>query len=136
MNSDIEKTFVENFVIKIKRERSLFELGVNNKRGNFFNKLCHKYNEIIDSRNVLKIPEPNSNLSAISQLLLKHGAEKNCYVMSSFGEIDGLFFPLIEALEKCVGRGLPSIIICNPSRLAYFEAEQEVGPPPRFLLKK
>ena len=36
---------------------------------------------------------------------------------------------------KLVGMGMPSIVICIPGRLAYFEAEQVYGPPPRFLLK-
>jgi len=42
---------------------------------------------------------------------------------------------LSEALEQCVGRGMPNILICIPNQHAYFEAEQEVGPPPRFIIK-
>ena len=135
MNNEIEKIFIDSFVLKNRRERSLFELGSQNKRGSFFNKLCHRYNDLIDSKKTTKIPEPNSDSSVILKLLINQGAEKDCYIMSSFNEIDGLSLPLKEALDKCVGRGVPSIIICNPSKLAYFEAEQEIGPPPRLLLK-
>jgi hypothetical protein len=31
---------------------------------------------------------------------------------------------------------MPSIVSCIPGKLAYFEAEQENGPPPRFILKR
>jgi hypothetical protein len=54
--------------------------------------------------------------------------------MSSFDEFDQKTLPLREALEICVGRGLPSIVICKPNRLAYFESEQDSGPPQRLLL--
>lgn len=132
----MEKLFVNSFVLKNKKERSLFELSSNKKRSNFFYKLCHGYNEVFDPKNLKKISEPNSDASAIYKLLVKHGAGKNGYVMSSFDDLDRKTLPLLKALEQCVGRGLPSIVICASGKLAYFEAEQEAGPPPRFILKK
>jgi hypothetical protein len=51
-------------------------------------------------------------------------------------EIDGSKIPLSEALKKVVGYGMPSIVACTEGALAYFEAEQVIGPPPRFLLKR
>jgi hypothetical protein len=43
---------------------------------------------------------------------------------------------LTSALEVAVGEGFPSIISCVPGKLAYLEAEQSLGPPPRFILKR
>jgi hypothetical protein len=43
---------------------------------------------------------------------------------------------LTSALKVAVGEGFPSIISCIPGKLAYFEAEQGYGPPPRFMLKR
>lgn len=50
--------------------------------------------------------------------------------------IDGKDLPLMRVLEKAIGLGMPSIISCIPGKLAYFEAEQEVGSLPRFILKR
>ena len=66
----------------------------------------------------------------------KEGAKEECYVLSTCEELYAKTKSLSQALEECVGSGLPSIILCIPDKLAYFEAEQEIGPPPRFLLKK
>lgn len=52
------------------------------------------------------------------------------------GEYDGQFVPLADALDSLVGYGFPSILICIPNTLAYFEAEQSFGPPPRYLLRR
>ncbi len=132
----IEIEFVKTFVLRKKRERSIYELKSKKKRKDFFSNLCHRYNEVIDSRFMTKIETPNSSSSDICQILRKEGAGKNCYLLSYFEELDGRRMPLSQALDDCVGIGMPSIVICSPEKLAYFEAEQEAGPPPRFILKK
>jgi hypothetical protein len=82
------------------------------------------------------IPAPNSDYHDIlSYLRLKHAPEM-CYVISTIKDIDGQFIPLTDALKRAVGFGLPSIVICIPGKLAYFEAEQVVGLPPRYLLER
>jgi hypothetical protein len=57
-------------------------------------------------------------------------------VISTIAELDGQQVRLAEALEKVVGFGLPSIVICLPGILGYFEAEQENGQPPRYMLER
>jgi hypothetical protein len=136
IEKDIEKIFVETFVVKNKRDRSLFELNSKKKRKDFFSKLCHRYDQIIDSRYTTKLPSPNSSSEHIHQILKKYGAGKDCYLLSYFKDLDRKTMLLSEALEQRVGRGMPNIVICNPNKLAYFEAEQEVGSPPRFIIKK
>ncbi|OWR32794.1 hypothetical protein CDO73_01515 [Saccharibacillus sp. O23] len=64
-----------------------------------------------------------------------HGADAEGYCLSLNPEIDGQTLPLSEALQQAVGYGMPSIIICGKG-LAYFESEQEAGPPKRFVLKR
>lgn len=46
----VEETFINTFVQKACRERALFELGSEKKRGRFLNKLCHGYSGIFDNR--------------------------------------------------------------------------------------
>jgi hypothetical protein len=66
----------------------------------------------------------------------QNGAGDLCYSISWDEEIDGKELPLIKALEIAVGLGMPSLISCIPNKLVYFEAEQEVLPSPRFILKR
>jgi hypothetical protein len=129
----IEEEFVRAFVIKERRERTLFELASKKKRDNFFSKLCHNFDKILDERFMAAVQVPVFDEALL--LLKSHGAPSHCYVMS-FGELDGQKLLLFDALREAVGMGMPSIVICIPGRLAYFEAEQEYGPPPRFLLKQ
>lgn len=129
-----EQLFVAAFVEKKRQERSLFELNSKKRRGDFFNKLCHRYFEILDQRFMESISI--SNFEEILKILKREGAEEECYVLSSYEELDAKTKSLSQALEECVGKGLPSIILCIPDKLAYFEAEQEIGPLPRFLLKR
>ena len=131
-----EEIFVKTFILRKRKERSLFELGSRKKRPKFLNKLSHGYMDTLDGRFMESIPVPNSDPSDIFNLLRKHGAPDLCYAISSNDDLDGKEVPLIEALQIAVGYGLPSILLCIPDKLAYFEAEQEIGPPPRYLLKK
>ena len=129
-----EQLFAAVFVQKKRQERSLFELNSKKRRGDFFNKLCHRYFEILDQRFMESIS--TSNFEEILKILKREGAQEECYVLSTYEELDAKAKSLSQALEECEGRGLPGIILCVPDKLAYFEAEQEIGPPPRFLLKR
>ena len=129
----IEEEFVRAFVIKERRERTLFELASKKKRGNFFSKLCHNFDEILDERFMVGVQVSVSD-EALT-LLKSYGAPSGCYVMS-YGDPDGQNLLLCDALHEAVGMGMPSIVICISGRLAYFEAEQVYGSPPRFLLKR
>jgi hypothetical protein len=71
-----------------------------------------------------------------SFILSRLGASNDCYAMLWNHTIDGKHMSLSSALEVAVGKGSPSIISCIPGKLAYFEAEQVYGPPPRYILKR
>ena len=102
----------------------------------FFSKLCHRFELVLDGRFMQAIPTPNSRADDIQKLLESHGAPGRCYVMSYASELDAEERPLADALRDVVGMGMASVVVCIPARLAYFEAEQELGPPPRFILKR
>jgi hypothetical protein len=70
------------------------------------------------------------------QRLRKLGARKECHVISFKDSVDGKQMTLEDAIHATVGFGLPSILICIPDSLCYFEAEQERGAGPRYLLRK
>jgi hypothetical protein len=130
-----EEAFVNAFVQKDRRERALFELGSESKRGRFLNRLCHDYAGVFDTRYLRPIPEAADGGSVL-KLLRKSGAAGTCHVISCNEAVDGKPLPLEDAIRATVGFGLPSVLICAPDSLAYFEAEQEKGAPPSFLLVK
>ena len=136
MDRDQDADFIQAFVRRERRERAQVELLSPKRRGAFLNRLCHTYQNILDMRYLKSIPAPNSDYRALLRHLLQKQAPETCYVISTLAELDGQHIRLADALEKVVGLGLPSIIICLPGKLGYFEAEQEVGPPPRYMLER
>ncbi len=130
-----EELFVNAFVQKARRERVLFELGSGSKRGRFLNRLCHDFAGVFDARYLRPAPEAGGG-AMVLRLLRASGAAGVCHVISCDEAVDGKQLPLGEAVRATVGFGLPSVLVCAPASLAYFEAEQEKGAPPRFLLVK
>ncbi len=131
----IEEAFVTNFVQKSRRERAAFELGSESRRGRFLNRLCYDFAGVFDARYLQPLPVAEDGVS-LRKRLEKLGAKKTCHVVSCNDAVDGKEILLGDAIQAVMGYGLPSILICAPDSLAYFEAEQVQGPPPRFLLVK
>ena len=131
----IEEAFVSNFVQKSRRERASFELGSESQRGRFLNRLCHDFAGVFDARHLQPLVAPEDSVS-LQKRLRSLGAKKTCHVISCNEAVDGKEIPVGDAIQAIMGYGLPSILICAPDSLAYFEAEQVRGPPPRFLLVK
>lgn len=136
MDREIEKIIVKSFITKRLQDRVLFELSSAKKRKDALNRFCHSYRTTLREEYMFEIPKTNSTPAEIAKLLKKNGAGDSCYVISWDEEIDGKELLLLTALEHTVGMGMPSIISCIPNKLAYFEAELEVLPSPRFLLKR
>ena len=132
----IEESFVNTFVQKQRRERALFELGSESKRVRFLDRLCHTYAGVFDARYLRPLPELGHDPEVLIKRLRKLGAGSTCHVISFNEDIDGRELALEDAIRATLGFGFPSILICLPDSLAYFEAEQEKGPPPRYLLIK
>jgi len=136
MDKEQEKRIVKRFFAKRIQDRVIFELSSEKKRVEALNRLCHDYGKTLLPEYMIEISTPNSDYQEIATLLKKQGAPNECYVISWNEEIDGKKLSINEALKKVVGYGMPSIVSCVEGSLAYFEAEQEVGSPPRFLLKR
>ncbi|WP_033541166.1 hypothetical protein [Planococcus sp. CAU13] len=136
MKKEMEELIVKSFFEKNVQERVLHELFSSKKRNHALNRLCHEYQRMLKGKYMIEIPPPNSDPQDIYELLINNGADKKCYSLSYNEKIDGKELPLQEALEHAVGFGFPSIISCVPGELAYFEAEQGFGSPPRYILKR
>ncbi|SMQ77914.1 hypothetical protein SAMN05444673_3139 [Bacillus sp. OV166] len=136
MDKELEIKIVKMFFSKRIQDRVIFELSSKKKRIEALSRLCHNYENTLVPDYMVEIPSPNSDYQEIASLLKKQGARNECYVISWDQETDGRHLPLNEALKKVVGYGMPSIVSCVEGKIAYFEAEQEVGSPPRFILKR
>lgn len=137
MDKDVEAAIVKTFFNKRVQDRVLFELFSSDKRrSRGLNRLCHDYRQTLREEYLIEIPTSNSDSKEIADLLKRNGAGKSCYAMSWNTDIDGKHLSLEDALDSAVGYGFPSFILCVPNKLAYFQAEQESGSPPRFIVKR
>jgi len=136
MDKEQEIVLVQSFFVKRVQERVLHELFTPKKRDMALQRLDHRYLSMLKNDYLIEIKPPNSWPDDTYDLLKQHGAPDTCYCLSENELISGKTLPLREALEHAIGFGFASIISCIPGELAYFEAEQSLGPPPRYLLKK
>jgi hypothetical protein len=136
MSKEVEETFVNTFVLKERRERAAFELSSDSKRWKFLDRLCHEFSGVLDTRYFRPVDEIGYDPVALARRLKSLGAGDTCHVISWNDKVDGKDIPLEEAARAVMSSGFASILICVPDALAYFEAEQVKGPPPRYLLVK
>ena len=136
MDKEQERVLVQSFFVKRVQERVLHELFTPKKRDMALQRLDHRYLSMLKNDYLIEIKPPNSWPDDTYDLLKQYGAPDTCYCLSENELISGKTLPLREALEHAIGFGFASIISCIPGELAYFEAEQSLGPPPRYLLKK
>lgn len=133
MDSLLEQKIIEMYVKKGYQERILHELNHPMKRDRVLHRLCHNYESILKSEGMEPIVSSSSD--EITKMILQCGGQKdNCYILSLMDECDGIFLSLNEALDRVVGNGLAAVVYCH-NGIAYFEAEQSQGPPPRYILK-
>ena len=131
-----EHRFIQSFVQRERQERAWFELSSPRRRGRFLGRLCHSYANILDMRYARPLPDMWQSPDRATAYLIQQKAPTHCYVVSSIDGIDGTEMSLHDALNHIYGYGLPSILICIDDRLAYFQAEQEVGKTPRYWLER
>lgn len=101
------------------------------RRVELFNKLCHRYEEVLDWRHA----RPATG-TGLERELRRLGAADRCYCLCGIDEFDGRHVPLSEALKALCGHGMPMLLVCRPGALAYFEPEYESGPSQRFILHR
>jgi hypothetical protein len=133
MDASIEERFIRAFVLRERRERARLELSLETRRGAFLSRLCHSYARVLDMRYARLVPAGHDPAMVAAELR-RLGAPRRAYLISSDERWDGHEADLAEALSGVFFYGLPSLVLCLPESLAYFQAEQEQEPPSRFLL--
>lgn len=136
MLSDAEQQFVRAFVQRTRRERARFELGSAQRRSAFLNRLCHRYVDVLEPRYLAPLADALEDPHRLLAHLRQHGALREVSVISMHDLYDGRTMSLSEALDALFFYPFPSILVCIPDALCYFQAEQETGSPLRFLLQR
>ncbi|URZ05991.1 hypothetical protein [Clostridium felsineum] len=134
MDKSYEIEIVKTFFNKHYQERIIYELTSKKKRINAISRLCHNFKEVLKIDYMIEIN--CVDYKEVLEQIKKYSGANTCYVISYNKEIDGLYMKLDDALRNIVGFGMPSLVVCNiPNKLAYFEAEQVNGAPPRYILE-
>ena len=131
----IIKTFVENFVLKDKRETCYLELINTKKRNKFVNKLNHKWDTVLDVKYLVQIHKSEDIANEI-QKLLNFKDSDICYVISNYGDYDDKFLPFKEVFNAVYSRGLGTILMNKTSDTIFFDTEQVRGAANRFIGKR
>ncbi len=131
-NNTTLDSFIKNFIIKDKRERSELELKNVRKRSRFTDKLNHKWDTVLDMRYVFKIPS-GLNDYEFTKKELNISDSEICYIISNYDDIDGQIKEFKYAFDLVYGRGFGSIIINGSADKLYLETELQQGKQNRFI---
>jgi hypothetical protein len=124
-----ETQFVKKFIVPEKRQRWLDYLKTKRKRNKFLVRLSDESDFI--TKNMSRLPQSINNAQNIYRYLIKSGASDKCWVISQFELIECREMSIEDALDKCVGIGLGTVLSIIPGKLCYYEAEM---PGERWLL--
>ncbi|MGD0791219.1 MAG: hypothetical protein ABR920_05550 [Terriglobales bacterium] len=128
-----EQAFVESFVQRKRRERTLLCLANPKKRRKFLEWLMDHADNILMPECLRSIKPSQQHPDPIYAILRSLGAPDTCYLISE-GSLDGKEMELLPALKNIVGYGdgMGTVISCLPGRLGYFEGELRE----RYILQK
>ena len=124
-----EQSLIAAFVKRSKRNRYREILSNPRLRHKFTHELAHFTD--FDPKYRLPIPSNRLFVDNIAVELKKRHSPNIVFAISEDPALDQKEFPLIEALEQIVGRGMGTVLSCIPGCLAFIETEDE-----RFILER
>lgn len=125
-----ERTFVNQFIKKNRRQRLLYELSGRNRQ-NGLGRFCHNAEDmfvtckVIDNRKDISVSELQSMLPAKYK-------DTKCYIMAYNESIDRQVCDYNKALEMVLGNGMAAIIVFDG--FAVVETEQYSGSAQKLVL--
>ena len=131
-HDEIEAKVVRAFVVADRREKYLEALPNPKRRSKVLDRLNH-YIDDIDPRYRVPLPPDKQTPAAIEKLLRSRGAPSLCYVLSSWGRLDGREMSLGDALRDVIGYQMGTLISCIPGQLGFYESEEIKT---RFILER
>ncbi len=127
-----EQAFVESFVQRNRRERTLLCLANRKKRRKFVQEFAHHGTYILMPECLRSIKPSEQHPDSLYAILRGLGASNACHLLSEDSNFDGKDMELLEALKQIVGHGMGTVISCLPGKLGYFEGELRE----RYILQK
>jgi hypothetical protein len=124
-----ELALIAAFVMRSKRDRYREFLSSPRLRHKFTSRLDHFAD--FDPKYRLPIPSNELFVNNIAAELQKRRSPRLVLVISNDRTLDQQEIPLLDALDRVVGRGMGTILSCIPGRLAFVETEDE-----RFILER
>ena len=131
MIEEIEKSFIEKYILKDKQDRLIFELS-GKKRQTGIGRFCHNTEAIIQSDRIVSCGN-KLFFNEILTVAKQYNVSGLCYIIAYNEDLDRKTCTLNNALNLVLGNGMPAIIICN--NLVLIETEQCFGTPMRYILR-
>ena len=132
MDKSIEEKFVNNFVVKDKRERILHELNSKKKREIAMRRII----PLLDKRFVVFEGQNADDNVLLAELKKYTKIPKTCYNISDSSD-DGNILPLEIAIKNMLEYEMSYVIICDENTVvASEEYEAPFGAPWRGILHK
>ena len=117
------QAFIDNFILKHRRERVAIQLGDSQKRNGFTALLNHQWDNVLDIRKLTPLPKVPDDYLFVKQQL---GIDNNepCYMLSDHSDWDDRFMPFESAFNECHGRLFGTLIIMQQGTKLYLETEE------------
>ena len=131
--SETEKKFVTNFILKHRRERSLYVLNQEKKRYEFLHRFNHNWVSMIAQKHLIEInTKSNDELYDKIKSSLKFKDSDLCLLMS-YDENDRTFLSFKEAFEVTVRNGFAIFLISLNGDKYYLKTEEGFGNQKKFV---
>ena len=130
MIEEIEKSFIEKYILKDKQDRLIFELS-GKKRQTGTGRFCHNTETIIQSDRIVSCGN-KLFFNEILTVAKQYNVSGLCYIIAYNEDLDRKTCTLNNALNLVLGNGMPAIIICDD--FIIIETEQCFGTPMRYIL--
>lgn len=136
MNEEFMATLQEEFemikdFLPKKFRKKYFDLFQTEKGRDRFSNNTGKF-IIFDEKFVCDIPSLSHSCHGILEMLKKHGAPKDCYIIGGSSKLDKKTMPLAEALPEAY-LSIGVILCCIPGKLAFYQQE---APKLRYILRR
>jgi hypothetical protein len=118
----IIKNFVNNFVIKSRRDRVQLELDTPLRRKDFADRLNHTWDTILDMRKLRILPKVSEEYHYVKEELALKDNDL-CYVISNYEDIDDQVLNFKTAFETCYPRGFGTMILSVSADKLYLQTE-------------
>ncbi len=130
---EIEKSFVNTYIIKNRRERIIFELSNPKKRQDALSRFCHAALKYLQESMIIYQGNKISYGELLS-MIREHTKEKQCYVLAYGEDLDQKFMENQNAINQVMGNGMAAIMIWD--NIVIVETEQEQGSAMKYVLCK